>query len=836
MARTIAKSIQLRVEFVKYRSNTMEADSPAFLSACETRKDEIIKLLRSQVVPVDQASKTLRMLGARQFSEAHINEMQTELVERISDDLAAADRTLLRPCNYMVASDWEKLKNPSLDFNAKCVVAINRVLRIGCARPSGPSYAALLAAILLAGHRRPVAEMDVEANKVIGQLNDLKSRCKLCARGASQPPCSAHPSDAGEFKRIHADFYQMAYSAEPHCPSKVDEASVDGLRKVLPARRAHASVAEPRSLATEGSGTPRRINRVRTGFWPMVQLDLKDNQEAAPVESLSVEAMSEEFRGTVKRRPAAAKGAGNGAGMKRPAGTAATPAKAQETEEKHTPTIKTKKDTPTATAKKETPKAKANNETPTAKKLTYPGTKYADPVRIGEFIIYTAVKDQKWRVKPSWSRVDKAFSWKLHDPKEVWSCVCAHVADKKKLSRGSPARGSPALAFWTRRIGNIIGHLGAHGYQPGIGGANGSRGCLIREQRQGRLFERQFAAPAMKTGDRAVMQLAVFDVAVWSNASGAYEQYTDFAGFSLADRASLTVGLNLFVYDQSTVRAVLAQGRALTAAEAALRVGSSSTAATSPPAGEPAPLVYDPGRSLLELGRAGGTARDPLGILSGARPGGTAGPSAFASRGGAASFLRRERVPAAFADRRGAGWQERAQASAAGAPPRAARDGPGPSGGQQAGRLDTSFAAKVGSRGGLGLPGGRYDFEARAPWYLYNESVEGGLDKRGAVRVPVFSRELVQGDRREIRVKIRRGDLPAGGWAQAALRLRLSKPPDGLDFDHWDREASLGLVLRGSPDAQSGGGRAKLYIPPRGDPAAAPGSARRKWAFEGGSR
>eukprot|EP00959_Pyramimonas_sp_CCMP1952_P007466 156135-Pyramimonas_sp.AAC.1 len=88
--------------------------------------------------------------------------------------------------------------------------------------------------------------MDVEANKVIGQLNDLKSRYKLCAREASQPPCSVHPDDAGEFKRIHADFYQMAYSAEPHCPSKVDEASADGLRKALPARRAHASVAEPR--------------------------------------------------------------------------------------------------------------------------------------------------------------------------------------------------------------------------------------------------------------------------------------------------------------------------------------------------------------------------------------------------------------------------------------------------------------------------------------------------------------------------------------------------------------------------------------------------------------
>ena len=86
MARSIVDSIRLHIEFVKCLANTMDADAPAFLSACETRKNDIIRLLRSQTISVGNSSKILQMLGARHFLEAQINEMQTVLVERTSDD------------------------------------------------------------------------------------------------------------------------------------------------------------------------------------------------------------------------------------------------------------------------------------------------------------------------------------------------------------------------------------------------------------------------------------------------------------------------------------------------------------------------------------------------------------------------------------------------------------------------------------------------------------------------------------------------------------------------------------------------------------------------------
>ena len=94
--------------------------------------------------------------------------------------------------------------------------------------------------------------------------------------------------------------------------------------------------------------------------------------------------------------------------------------------------------------------------------------------------------------------------------------------------------------------------------------------------------------------------------------------------------------------------------------------------------------------------------------------------------------------------------------------------------------------------------GSPFDFEARVPWYLYNESSEGL--SRSAVRVPLFSSALVQLETRTVRAEAKLRGLPKV-WSRAALHLRLTRPP-GLEFDHWDRQASVGIVLGGSTAVQ----------------------------------
>jgi len=90
----------------------------------------------------------------------------------------------------------------------------------------------------------------------------------------------------------------------------------------------------------------------------------------------------------------------------------------------------------------------------------------------------------------------------------------------------------------------------------------------------------------------------------------------------------------------------------------------------------------------------------------------------------------------------------------------------------------------------------RFDFEARAPWYLYNTTAEGPPGAaHGATTVRIFEGELMQGAKRKVQAQIVPSAVPVA-WGQVALRLRLAKPPGDLEYDHWDREASIGLLLR----------------------------------------
>jgi len=118
----------------------------------------------------------------------------------------------------------------------------------------------------------------------------------------------------------------------------------------------------------------------------------------------------------------------------------------------------------------------------------------------------------------------------------------------------------------------------------------------------------------------------LMDVLVWSNETGRYDRFTDLSGFAMGDRAFLTVGLNLFVYDASVVAAVKAQERSYSAAEAALRhrvggVGTVNPALNPFDAGglideSVDPDIHGPAASLLSTAnqiRPVASARHPAG-------------------------------------------------------------------------------------------------------------------------------------------------------------------------------------------------------------------------------
>jgi hypothetical protein len=95
------------------------------------------------------------------------------------------------------------------------------------------------------------------------------------------------------------------------------------------------------------------------------------------------------------------------------------------------------------------------------------------------------------------------------------------------------------------------------------------------------------------------------------------------------------------------------------------------------------------------------------------------------------------------------------------------------------------------------------DFEATAPWYLFNSKSDEGEHNALASSphitwLNVFTNRLIQGNSQVQKISINRTKFPKQ-WGQVGLRLRLQKPGGGLDYDHWDRIASIGLIVDRPP-------------------------------------
>jgi len=259
------------------------------------------------------------------------------------------------------------------------------------------------------------------------------------------------------------------------------------------------------------------------------------------------------------------------------------------------------------------------------------------------------------------------------------------------------------------------------------------------------------------------LNVMTFDLAVWSSMTEAYEQYTDYAGFAMHDAASLTIGLTVFVYSDEAVKAIRLQDQAYSAAEMALRDGSSRPEALHPPSHpvQPKDIV------LMENHRDVGEVH-----------------AASQARG-----------------HRSKGWFERHHNNPF-----------EPHSPQRRNFMQSTAKAKgpsAAQRKASEAPAGdekriRMDFEKRAPWYVLGRGTGGfkhAVDSEETSKLKAFKKRLVQGESRVVLETINAKRLPSD-WSQVGLRLRLTRP-DGMDYDHWDRQASLGLLFnKDSADLQ----------------------------------
>lgn len=307
--------------------------------------------------------------------------------------------------------------------------------------------------------------------------------------------------------------------------------------------------------------------------------------------------------------------------------------------------------------------------------------------------------------------------------------------------------------------------------------------------------------------------VATIELVVWSNSTLQYAPYTDYAGFVFGDEAKLTVGLNAFVYGAAAVDAVRGQPAAFTAAEAALRNGSSHPASLRPPA-----VVLEPEDMpvLLQQRARGAVVSATAAVARGKarrRPRHRGGLSASVANGPQLprmtpwGFREEELWPASFLEAkrlRSRVLLEQQDSATSNHSEEVHAADHGSAVVRAHGRI---AAAEVGAEAEVHAMGNgdkhhvssrsastaqRFNIEERAPWYLYNSSAEGSLGEGGTTTVALFTNVLMQADTRDVQVKLSPSSLPTT-WGQVALHFRLSKPPGNLSYDHWDREGSLGL-------------------------------------------
>eukprot|EP00927_Polykrikos_kofoidii_P027493 TRINITY_DN24163_c0_g1_i1.p1 TRINITY_DN24163_c0_g1~~TRINITY_DN24163_c0_g1_i1.p1 ORF type:complete len:1054 (-),score=148.76 TRINITY_DN24163_c0_g1_i1:68-3229(-) len=306
------------------------------------------------------------------------------------------------------------------------------------------------------------------------------------------------------------------------------------------------------------------------------------------------------------------------------------------------------------------------------------------------------------------------------------------------------------------------------------------------------------------------------DVSVRNRKTNEFVPYTNYAQIRGSDSASLFVGLTLFVYDAPAVQAVLAQTQAYTAAEKAIRDGCSA----------PEKLVsqevhlhreaqYQPfleNRSgigvMLPRERSNGernTSRSRRFNFEATAPWYNGLPSVRTSMTGQrrqSATERRSRLGRAgrvrqtseAKTRRDGAWKRVARGD--GRAQAGARDGGAPGhrrGGEKEGiggaRAAETGAAEREAGGGMsGSGNGVSDGPVVVSLLGHDGVLVQGTSEGRLHRIPVVAEALPE------------------TWGQVGLHLRLGKPAGILDFDHFDRVSSLGLVLPASPPASAAQG------------------------------
>ena len=378
--------------------------------------------------------------------------------------------------NYLTAEDWQSLQSTTVSMDAKERTLGSRMALLGLLCPKEPCFKQATALLLLAGHTGGLDTFQFNARAAHNLLIDFKGILRTLAKSPvyTHSGLLAYPEAPAD---LPCHLFKKAYRGKKPEPPLLEVEAVLALAEAVPARKNHGSVVS-RPFARAASKrvgdsslqdllqNPAALDMVATLFGrgnagepaltfcppkkrkheplalpgpasvPQAALALEDNGEACPPleEPKPSEALEVEAGSGAQGSDAAAEqpqGAENGIDAMQQKILSKldckTPAKksAKEMVEVTPEKVKVK---PKAKAKaKVKAKNKAQSEEPktTVGDLKFPGTAKKPPLRLPNASVYFA--ESAWRVKKPGERLDKAFSFKLEDPRDVWKRLTKYV-------------------------------------------------------------------------------------------------------------------------------------------------------------------------------------------------------------------------------------------------------------------------------------------------------------------------------------------------------------------------------------------------------------------------
>lgn len=367
--------------------------------------------------------------------------------------------------NYFDQKEWGLLMNENKSLDPKLHVIKGRCIAIGLTNPTEPTYVLANAILHVASHTGPIENLQVDSQKSLGVLKELKSMVKLGCKRVHHSGIVFYPADPADLPR---EIRENAYRHGPAVPCPLDVTAITDLALTLPARDTHheirsrRSFGRPRSLCDEnmsamvgqwvcnnllggfaqgGGGNGFNLQMLGNGASKRKhhQLAIEDAKphEAAPGPHEAAPGPDEagpkqdDNQGPGVQEQSQAQ-VSNPKGIDGMAASIAHQLEANASEKKGQSNKSKPKAKAKANAKKKVQKI-VSGGSDNVKSLAFPGTTAQDPIYHGDVCtIYTCPKSSSWRVKKTNDKKDKAFSWKKEDPKTVWARVVKHVETLSK--------------------------------------------------------------------------------------------------------------------------------------------------------------------------------------------------------------------------------------------------------------------------------------------------------------------------------------------------------------------------------------------------------------------